>query len=1111
MVDILTGLPHPDLEQALVQRIQQYKTADPFASLLILVPSEFLRTQLVWRLCVEHDQPLFNVQVLTFFQLALRLAQENGQDVIANLRTDFVFKECVHQVLRQSHAALPSLRSLREIPGAWAALWATIKDLKDGTVDPDVALDALGQSEIAAQVNLESLFRLSKLVLDRKREFGMHDADDVAGLAVDAVPSSTFLKAQTNILYFGFYDLTQVQLDVFKCIAQCYPTTLFFPLIPRHAAFRFAQQFFDRHLCGLLTGPLTHDHSSTNGLGLRQLFAVEQEVEDDSGAPLGPECQIVEVSGVEDEIGFIAKAIRQHVEDQQVPFHDIAVVGRTLSGYSHTLPRVFAEHGIPLYSTMSRSLTEWPLVKLAIQLLDLRNGNFRREQVLDVVSSPFFNVTALNDEDQDLPSDQWDVITRTLGIQKGIHEWERLQSCLENAGSTDGDDLKDFGGSRTQLAALWKVVSALVEMLQNVPEQASLETYEAHAQHVISYLIKPSRFVDHPSLVSDFALSRQSARDQPDVDQQEILDALSQRLQDLRVLSPLCGEVPYLEFISMLKRLLEESMAPLHENTPKGEGVWVLDAMAARGLSFRVLFVMGLTENVFPRHIREDAFLRDEVRRWTNESLGYKVPEKLAGYDEEKLLFYLLVNSASKFLILLYQRSDQSGHPQIPSSYLNDVQRCLGSVLPVVVPRQLSQKCIALRQYETRHLTPREFRTAWLLKRHRPTASWKDGYAIGDVLEQGMTSLHAQESHRDQLGQYDGVTGFLPSFWTKLQEKGLSPTALETYARCPFQYFAKQVLGLQPLPIANHDNELEPREVGNLAHEVLTECFRALADQEYFSKQPQKGIDFHSLLIKRAEPIFEKYARTHAVGYPVLWDIQQQAVIELLYQVIQDDVDELGEEWAPVMFEESMKATLPVMLSEGPHELPITGRVDRIDWSAKRQVYRVIDYKFTDSSSRKASSTSLVLDVVRGSRLQPPFYLKLAEAMMPERLRDLHGEEAPAQMNCDNVWFYRMSPKVLPNGKALTRVSFPGDAWSSTLKLSLEKTINGFVDGIQRGHFFITPGPQCGWCEYRMACHRTHQLSAWRARVDQALIQPHRRLRQQKLPANAVSKQSTNP
>lgn len=1109
MVDILIGLPHPDLEHALVQRIHQDKTADPLASLLILVPSEFLRNRLVWRLCVEYDQPLLNVQVLTFYQLALRLVQENAQDATLNLCSDFVFKECVHQLLRRHQGTMPTWRSLREIPGAWAALWATLKDLKDGTVDPDVALEALGQREAPDHANLDPLLRLYKLVLDQTQALKMYDADDVAGLAVDAVSSSTFLEAQTNILYYGFYDLTQVQLDVFKRVAQCYPTTLFFPLITRHPAFRFAQQFFDQHLGGLLTSPSGLDPSERKGFPLRQLFMEGREPIDDAGGTGGPDCRLVEVSGVEDEVGFVAKAIRQHVEEQHMPFHDIAVVGRTLSDYTQSLPRIFAEHGIPLYSTLSRSLTEWPLVKLVIQLLDLRTDNFRREQVLDVVSSPFFHVTESGHVVHETHSDQWDAVTRKLGIQKGFDQWERLRRWQETSESSQENSLKDDGVSSAQVATLWNLVSDLFVALQTFPDHASTEVFEEHLQTLISNIIKPANVVADPSLGSRPSVFEQSECDHFDVDQEELLEVVKQRIQELRVVSSLCGEVPYSEFVSMVKRLLEESYEPRQRQVGQGEGVWVLDAMAARGLSFRVVYVLGLTEHVFPRHIREDAFLRDEVRRWGNESLGYKVPEKMAGYDEEKLLFYLLVNSASESLTLLHQRSDQAGHPHIPSSYLNDVQQCLGSVSTVVVPRRLSQKCSILIQYDTCQLTPREYRIAWLLNHQRPTASWKHSYAIGDLLEQGMLSLQAQDSHRAQLGPYDGVTGGLPEFWAKLQEKGLSPTALETYGKCPFQYFAKQVLGLQSLPTLERSHGLESLEVGNLAHEVLTACFQRMVDQGYFGSQAKTPVDLRAFVTHLATPIFEAYAGTHGVGYPLVWDIQQEALVDLLYQVVQEDVQELGEEWVPVMFEEALKSTLPVMLAEGLHELPITGRVDRIDWSGRRQAYRVIDYKYTDSASRKPSSSSLLLEVVRGSRLQPPFYLKLTEALVRERLGDFHREGTSETMHCDSVWFYWMSHHTSQKGGALTRVSFPGDAWVSEVKTPLENMINGFVDGIHRGHFFITPGTHCGWCEYHMACHRTHQLSAWRARVDHALIKPHRRLRQQKPPASPASDKKT--
>jgi len=123
-----------------------------------------------------------------------------------------------------------------------------------------------------------------------------------------------------------------------------------------------------------------------------------------------------------------------------------------------------------------------------------------------------------------------------------------------------------------------------------------------------------------------------------------------------------------------------------HETLPiglrNGRGVKVLDAMSARGVPFRVLFVLGLNEKMFPRAISEEPFLRDHVRRRLSEVLGNFISEKLRGFDEERLLFSFLLNAAREQLYLLYERSDESGKPKIQSHYLIDILQTLKKAVP---------------------------------------------------------------------------------------------------------------------------------------------------------------------------------------------------------------------------------------------------------------------------------------------------------------------------------------------------------------------------------------------------------------------------------------------
>ncbi len=140
----------------------------------------------------------------------------------------------------------------------------------------------------------------------------------------------------------------------------------------------------------------------------------------------------------------------------------------------------------------------------------------------------------------------------------------------------------------------------------------------------------------------------------------------------------------------------------------------VCDVMAARGVPFKVLFVLGLNEKVFPRYIREDAFLRDCHRRVLDATLGFKIDEKLTAYGEETLLFRLCCQAATQRLYLTYQRADESGRMLAASPYLGDARRRFGQdEQPIdVVPRRLTDR-VSQRPTITRFLPPAEL-TQWL-------------------------------------------------------------------------------------------------------------------------------------------------------------------------------------------------------------------------------------------------------------------------------------------------------------------------------------------------------------------------------------------------------------
>ncbi|MYF25079.1 MAG: hypothetical protein F4224_07280 [Nitrospira sp. SB0678_bin_10] len=1106
MLHVVTGLFQPDLEQALATDLRS--VTPPSSPCLVLVPSESLRTHLKWVFCIEKGLPLFNVHLLTFHQLAARLLEEQGRQVTARLRGESFFREWVHQRLRRRDADFTGLNELASMPGGWAALWATLKDLKDARVEAGAVLEAFGQSPFSADRRLQAVVRLYRTWCEDQGHHSLYDHDDVAVLALDLVSESSWLRQQTRIFYYGFYDLTQGQLDLFQTIVRQYPTTLYFPLLDQHPAFRFAQQFFDQHVRGLATGAIEHKIETTSPF--RDLFDPQSKIHNQKSAIKNPQsairnpqstiefCRLITVSGANDEIDVVAKEILALVQERRIPFHDVGVVGRTLTGYEDVLPRVFSAHGIPFQATLRRPLSQHPFSQILLRLLGFRLPDSDRNATFDVLHSPFVNWRNVCPDLATPRPALWEQLSREVGIEQGLHERERLVGFFETGvpmphKRRQGEDT--IPGE--EVRNLWHVLDRLTRLLEMFPEKAGWDVFTDRALAFMDrVLMSPS--TDNMDCGLEI-LDWESAIKNP---QSHVYQAVRECFAEVRALTDVSGPVRYAEFHSTLTRFMEERLV---RNPSRAEnGVRVVDAMAARGLSFRYLFVIGLTDHVFPRHIREDGFFRDSARRFLEEHLGFKIQEKTGGYDEEKLLFYLLLHAAREGVTLLAQRSDEEGRTTIPSWYLQEVERCVPDLVAVDVPRSALHKSQAMPYADEARWTPRERLVRHVLQRHEPVRDTAWEPAWWRMLESGLAALREQESDQPHLNAYDGVTGSLPEFWKGL---ALSATSLQRYATCPFQYFLRNVLGLDVSRPASRSQGPGALEVGTLLHEILGKWYDRLERHGWFARDSPPDVKPLGILKQVAETAFREFEQRNSVGPALLWEMRQEQIVTMLERILEQDTRELGNEWRPILFEAPVKGEMPVKFAKGTTSLPMTGQLDRVDWSSSRGRYRIIDYKFTSSSVM--SDQALARAVVQGTRLQPLLYMELARQELPPLLEQKLGlgkdgqatvEGGPcAAPACEGVWFYVVAPREFPEEQGFAPVAFTAETRASVAPQT-ETLMTTLIEGIRQGKFFIVPGRHCDWCDVRAVCHRTHPASARRAREDYKQIRAHRNVRRQQPP-----------
>jgi ATP-dependent helicase/DNAse subunit B len=391
--------------------------------------------------------------------------------------------------------------------------------------------------------------------------------------------------------------------------------------------------------------------------------------------------------------------------------------------------------------------------------------------------------------------------------------------------------------------------------------------------------------------------------------------------------------------------------------------VHVLPAFEAREWTLPVVFVCGLVEKQFPRLNRPDSFFPENARRRLGAAgIGIRSGDEFA--RDERALFDAAVSRATVLATLTYPEFDDRGERNLRSQFLED---------PALVE-------------ETTHLV-----------RPRPprVVSAASGTAI--AAPQLLAALAGRTAK-------------------------LSPTALETYLHCPFQYFARQTLRLAQRP-ESPENRLDFLTQGNIVHRTLKRWYEEAGKIETLFEA-----DFAAVLEEKNIPL-----RYHT---------------ERLHNQIRDDLSRFAGDgvWRREDFSSKVEESFEFPFDE---TLLLRGKIDRLDTASDGRAY-VVDYKYSNPATTREKLTDENL-------LQAPLYAMAA--------RDKFGVPVAG------VFYIGLKKEIKYAGWSedgfLDSLPIPDD-W---LDAARRKTLR-VVEEIRSGR--IEPNPadpaKCRRCDYRDAC-----------------------------------------
>lgn len=772
--------------------------------------------------------------------------------------------------------------------------------------------------------------------------------------------------------------------------------------------------------------------------------------------------RVLTASDSDDEVRCIIRLVTERLD--HTPPHRVAVLYGASQPYARLLAEHFAAAGITTNGTGVRPTIERTLARTLLDLLELSEHDWRRDEVLALLTS----APVRGPDGRRAPASRWDRVSRNAGIVGG-DDWDvRLGAYADQerrAAEQERASDNPFNGMVTSRE-------------RNADAAAALRSFVGHLKARVAAGQQLTSWPDLAEWAGEtFHDLVGNLEDEPWLPADEVRAA--EKVQ--RILAGLAGlgAIESTADLTALRLTLELELADdLPRQGKFGQGVLVAPLSAAIGLDADVVFVVGLAEDVVPGPVREDALLPDRARTLTH---GQLIP--LRGRIDRQHRHLLAAFAAAPECVVSFPRGDlRRSSERLPSRWLLPSLRALSG-----------EPALSATRWES-------LRGDWLtgspsfpagLSRVGALASEQEwrvraaitgrslGRPVDEVLPGDSVLRRAVEMSRarrsDELTRFDGdVSGHdVPD--PTAPDRVVSPTSLEEWASCPHAYFVHRLLHVEPVESPEELVQISALEVGNLIHETLDRFF---AEQRAAGTVPQGTQVWTAAqrraLIRIASEVADEFEGRGITGHRLLWQ-QERARILADLQYLLDDDEKLraatGRQQvrSELIFGMRGADAVEVPLPDG-RTIRFRGSADRVDRTGDAII--VVDYK--TGSTRRFQALSEDDPTGGGTKLQLPVYAHAARAEL----------NVPAATVSAEYWFLRRD-----RGK---RIELP---LTDAVNRAHAEALAVIADGIAAGLFPHRPPKddgyagfiECAYCDPDGLGTKEHRARWMRKRFDPRL------------------------
>jgi ATP-dependent helicase/nuclease subunit B len=1038
------------------------KAGDPLAPVTVVVPSNHVGVTARRALAAGGVGvgPGTGVAAVTFLT-AYRLAELLGAPSLAAAGRRPVSTPVIAGALRRALRDDPGLFApVADHPATETALVATFAELSDVSGPGLAALAGAGRrAHDVVRLCGEARARLAGAWYDES------DLTDAAVATLSTVAGRSLAAELGHVVVYLPQDLLRRQATLLAALAAVRPATVVAGTTGRADADAGVR----RSLARLgAPGPAADPPGREPPAGQLAL-----PLDADPAQPGPPEAEpppppplpvtagrtrVLSASDADDEVRAAVRHVVQATLDGK-PLERIAILYGTAAPYGRLVHEHLAAAGVPRNGAAVRPLAASVVGRTLVDLLALPDHGFRRADVIGLLARSPAGAAA--------PVATWERMSRQAGVVAGRAEWDRLLDRLAREYDRRADEAEqDWEASQALFAppdpaddepAVEPDDEPVDDDAAGLPSgvrRARLQAERARDLHhlVLAVIDSLTAAGDAPAPWSErvrwlrgladriLGGGRAAGRQDWPTDEVRSADAIDGALDRLAALDAV-DDPPTLD---VFRRTLElELDADLGRVGRLGEGVLVGPLSYAVGLDLDLVVVLGLAEGTLPAPVRDDSLLPDGERARAGDELPLR--RERVGRDHRRLLAALA--AADRHLLCVPRGDLRASSERVPSRWLADVAEALAG-RPVATDELVAGSAPWLQAVPS-------FAHAVT---HTPVPATDQEYRLrvgaaapDPLVGCGADVLAARRSR--SFTRFDGnLAGVgVPSPVDEI----VSPTRLESWAVCPFAYFGRRLLRVEPVEDPEAQLQMSAIDRGALVHQVLerfvADVLARPPDRRPGPEDPWEPDD-RALIRRLTEEACQAFEARGATGRPVFWRRDKPQIFAQVERFLDDDeARRRATGTRPLAAEQAFG-----LGDDDPVEIPLhdgrplrfRGSADRID-EAPGGGLLVLDYKTGKADDYRRLSAENPDE--RGTRLQLPVYAQAARAVTGR-------PDAPVRAE---YWF------VSERG-GFARIGYDvDDAVLDRVRTSL----GTIVDGIERGAFPPHPDDQfrpwvvCSYCD----------------------------------------------